>query len=64
LGYRFGVPQGGYWREMLNTDAGIYGGSNLGNSGGVMAEEIECDGFSASVLLTVPPLATVIFKAE
>jgi 1,4-alpha-glucan branching enzyme len=64
LGYRFGVPQGGYWREMLNTDAGIYGGSNVGNSGGVMAEEIECDGFSASLLLTVPPLATVIFKAE
>jgi 1,4-alpha-glucan branching enzyme len=61
--YRVGVPQGGYWREMLNTDAAVYGGSNIGNGGGVMADAIEYDGLPASVLLTLPPLATVILQA-
>ncbi len=39
-GYRIGVPQPGYYRERLNTDAALYGGSNVGNGGGVEAEEL------------------------
>ncbi|MEJ1976219.1 MAG: 1,4-alpha-glucan branching protein GlgB [Acetobacteraceae bacterium] len=62
--YRFGVPHGGYWREVLNTDAALYGGSNMGNAGGVMAEDVPSHGEPASVLLILPPLATVIFLAE
>jgi 1,4-alpha-glucan branching enzyme len=63
LGYRLGVPQGGGWREIMNTDAGIYGGSNLGNGGWVNAEDQPWDDLPASVSLTLPPLATVIFEA-
>ncbi len=62
-GYRFGVPRAGGWREIMNTDAGIYGGSNLGNGGWVTAEDQPWDDLPASVCLTLPPLATVIFAA-
>jgi 1,4-alpha-glucan branching enzyme len=62
--YRVGVPQGGYWREMINTDAAIYGGSNLGNGGGAMAEEVAWDDLPCSLSLTLPPLATLILQAE
>ena len=61
--YRVGVPKTGFWREMVNTDAGVYGGSNLGNNGGVEAEAIGLHGEQASVSLTLPPLATIILKA-
>ena len=61
-GYRLGVPRAGWWRERLNTDAAIYGGSNVGNAGGVQSEAVEAHGQSASVLLNLPPLATVIFE--
>ena len=64
IGYRLGVPQAGAWREIINTDAGIYGGSNLGNGGAVTAEEQPWGEFPASVSLTLPPLATVIFEAS
>ena len=47
-GYRVGVPRGGEWREIVNTDAAIYGGSNLGNGGEVRAEETESHGQPAS----------------
>jgi len=60
--YRVGVPQPGYYREILNTDAGIYGGSNLGNLGGREAESVSCHGRPWSVDLTIPPLAVVAFK--
>lgn len=64
--YRIGVPTGAghslYWEEILNTDAGIYGGSNLGNHGGVMAQEQQWHGHPASVQLTLPPLAAVILR--
>ena len=48
--YAVGVPSDGYWRELLNSDAGEYGGSGIGNMGGVEAEEIEAHGrpFSGS----------------
>ncbi len=61
-GYRLGVPRDGWWRERLNTNSGIYGGSNVGNSGGVQSERIEAHGRPASVLLRLPPLATMVFE--
>jgi 1,4-alpha-glucan branching enzyme len=59
--YRLGLPAGGLWREALNTDAGPYGGGNLGNSGAVQAEAMPWDGMPFSASITVPPLAAVIF---
>ena len=53
---RLGAPEGGWWRELLNSDAGIYGGSNLGNAGGVMAEPVAHHGRPFSLKLTLPPL--------
>jgi 1,4-alpha-glucan branching enzyme len=61
-GYRVGAPVPGYYRELLNTDAGLYGGSNLGNGGGVMTESLPWQGQPHSLVLTLPPLATLIFK--
>jgi 1,4-alpha-glucan branching enzyme len=57
--YRVGLPRPGRWTEVLNTDADTYGGSNVGNLGGVEAEEIGWDGQPASARVTLPPLATV-----
>jgi 1,4-alpha-glucan branching enzyme len=59
-GYRIGVPRSGFYREVMNTDAEIYGGSNVGNMGGVMAEETESHGRPCSITLTLPPLGTVM----
>ena len=61
--YRLGVPRGGTWRELVNTDAAIYGGSNVGNEGALQAQEIPSHGLPASLLLTLPPLATLILRA-
>jgi len=61
-GYRVGVPCGGFFRELFNSDSGEYGGSNLGNAGGVHAEQIPWHGRSHSIVLTLPPLASVILK--
>jgi len=63
LNYRLGVPIEGVWREIVNTDASIYGGSGLGNDGQVIAENISLHGQPASVSLTLPPLATLILRA-
>ncbi|AZB64194.1 1,4-alpha-glucan branching protein GlgB [Cereibacter sphaeroides] len=57
--YRIGVPEGGEWREILNSDAAIYGGSDVGNPGGLQAEEVSWHGRPASLRLTLPPLATI-----
>ncbi|HLW91210.1 MAG TPA: 1,4-alpha-glucan branching protein GlgB [Roseiarcus sp.] len=62
LGYRIGLPHAGHWREALNSDAGFYGGSNMGNLGGVLAEPRPAHGFDASAVLTLPPLATMFFE--
>lgn len=62
VGYRIGVPFFGWYREVLNSDSATYGGSNLGNGGGVMAESVACHGFSNSLSLTLPPLSVVYFK--
>jgi 1,4-alpha-glucan branching enzyme len=60
--YRVGAPHGGFWTELLNSDAGYYGGSGQGNQGGVEAESIPWHGFPHSLNITMPPLATVFFK--
>ena len=64
LNYRLGVPRGGYWRELLNSDAPIYGGSGLGNYGGCDATPMPYEDFSQSLSITVPPLAALFFKPE
>ena len=61
-GYRVGVPHGGHWNEMLNSNAAIYGGTDEGNFGGKLTEAITCHGFDNSLLLDLPPLAMVVFK--
>jgi 1,4-alpha-glucan branching enzyme len=63
-GYLVGVPFGGFWRELLNTDAGEYGGSGMGNGGGVMAEELPVHGRSHALRLVLPPLAVVYLKGR
>ena len=63
-GYRVGVPAPGYWKEILNTDAAVYWGGNIGNSGGVQAEAVPCHGQPYSLVLTLPPLAGVYLKGE
>ena len=60
--YRVGVPRSGRWRELVNTDADAYGGSGQGNAGGVWAEPKAWHGRPHSLLLTLPPLSTVILK--
>ncbi|MEZ5292322.1 MAG: 1,4-alpha-glucan branching protein GlgB [Vicinamibacterales bacterium] len=59
-----GVPVGGYWRELLNSDAHEYGGSGLGNAGGVTAEAEGHHGRPHRVRLTVPPLGMVVLAPE
>jgi 1,4-alpha-glucan branching enzyme len=60
--YRIGVPAPGYYRELFNSDAALYGGGNVGNAGGVTTEAIPAHGYSQSLNLTVPPLAGLILK--
>jgi len=60
--YRVGVPKPGFYRELLNTDSHLYGGSNFGNNGGVHAEPVPHHGMPYSVVVALPPLATVWFE--
>jgi 1,4-alpha-glucan branching enzyme len=62
LGYRVGVPQAGRWRELLNSDAPIYGGSGMGNLGGVETRHEPMHGQPQSLEITLPPLAVLFFK--
>ena len=61
-GYRIGVPEAGWYREVLNSDAEIYGGSNMGNGGGVHSDAIPMHGFDQSIALVVPPLGFLMLK--
>ncbi len=62
-GYRVGVPRGGAWREALNSDAQIYGGSNTGNGPGrLQAEAVPMHGQPFSIALTLPPLAALLLE--
>ena len=63
-GYRIGVPKPGFYREIVNTDAGHYGGSNVGNAGGLASEDVESHGYRQALTLTIPPLATVVFALD
>jgi len=58
-GYRLGLPMAGTWTEILNTDAGGYGGSGVGNLGSVTAADPPWHGLPASAELRVPPLGTL-----
>ncbi len=62
--YRIGVPHAGFYVEIMNTDSALYGGSNMGNLGGVNSEPMPMHGRPHSVSLTLPPLAAVVLRAE
>ncbi|MCP4639853.1 MAG: 1,4-alpha-glucan branching enzyme, partial [bacterium] len=63
--YRLGVPKGGPWEEILNSDAEAYGGSGQGNLGGVVASpEPFYEDFDYTLSVTLPPLGMVVFKRE
>ena len=62
--YQIGAPKGGHWRELLNSDAPMYGGSGQGNLGGVDASPVGRHGLLHSVTLTLPPLGAIYLKPE
>ncbi len=62
LEYRIGVPDAGWYAEVLNSDAAVYGGGNVGNGGGVATEPVAAHGFDQSLRLTVPPLGCLLLK--
>ncbi len=64
LNYQVGAPRGGFWRELLNSDARDYGGSGLGNMGGVEAAPVPAHGRHFSLALTLPPLSVSFFVNE
>jgi len=64
VGYRVGVPTGGWWREVLNSDAHDYGGAGAGNFGGVMAEPGGSHGRPFSLALTLPPTSVLLLRPE
>jgi 1,4-alpha-glucan branching enzyme len=63
-GYRVGVPRGGAWKEVLNSDAAEYGGSGQGNPESTRAAKVPCHGRPYSIEITLPPLAMVCFKSR
>ncbi|MCF7962757.1 MAG: 1,4-alpha-glucan branching protein GlgB [Pirellula sp.] len=63
--YRMGVPRDGFYREIFNSDSVHYAGTNVGNHPGILADsKIPQHGRPASIELTLPPLATVVFKLD
>ncbi|MEO0496482.1 MAG: 1,4-alpha-glucan branching protein GlgB [Pseudomonadota bacterium] len=62
LTFRAGVPLVGFWEEVMNTDAEIYGGGNRGNMGGKQSENIASDGQSQSVVVSLPPLSVIVLR--
>jgi len=62
--YRVGLPAAGFWREVLNSDAGVYGGGNQGNLGGVHADQQRWHNQDYSAEVTLPPLSILVLKAE
>ncbi|MHB8949907.1 MAG: alpha amylase C-terminal domain-containing protein [Rhodoferax sp.] len=57
--YRLGMPQGGPWREVLNTDLACYGGSGVSNGGTLASDAVACHGHAQSLLLSLPPLGVL-----
>lgn len=64
INYRVGAPSGGFWKEVLNSDAAQYGGSGYGNMGGLEASPVPFHGRPYSLSLTLPPLAALFFTWE
>jgi 1,4-alpha-glucan branching enzyme len=64
LGYEVGVPEPGYYKEILNSDAAQFGGSNMGNAGGVTASDQPRHHRPCSIRITLPPLGVVVFKIQ
>jgi len=64
LQYRVGLPRPGKWRELLNSDAAVFGGSNMGNLGGVVAADKPCHGQPCSADFALPPLSILVFRPE
>jgi 1,4-alpha-glucan branching enzyme len=62
--YRIGVPISAFYREVLNSDSELYGGSNMGNLGGTHSEQTVWHGRDHSIIITVPPLSCMVFKPE
>ena len=62
VGYLVGVPHGGYWHELLNSDGRDYGGSGIGNMGGAQAMAEKVHGRPYSLRLTLPPLGALFLK--
>jgi 1,4-alpha-glucan branching enzyme len=62
--YRVGVPQQGFWKELLNSDASLYGGSGQGNFGGCEAVPLPIHGYPFSLNMTLPPLGVLIYQRE
>jgi 1,4-alpha-glucan branching enzyme len=62
--YRIGVPDGGFYRELFNSDSGFYGGSNMGNGSGLMADSVPLHGRPCSLRVEAPPLGAVILKRQ
>jgi len=64
FGYGVGVPVSSAWREIFNSDAAVYGGSNVGNPGELKISDVSRHGFPVSLELVLPPLATIILQPE
>jgi 1,4-alpha-glucan branching enzyme len=64
IGYRIGVPAGGIYREIFNSDSAYYGGSNMGNLGNIASVQMLWMGFADSIAITLPPLAGVVFSLQ
>ena len=62
--YPQGFPEAGTWKEVLNSDAALYGGGDVGNGGSVVAKEDENHHQPASALITIPPMGVMIFEKE
>jgi 1,4-alpha-glucan branching enzyme len=64
VGYVLGAPQAGFWKEVLNTDSGIYGGTNFGNLGGAQTQEVPAHGQAQSLVLALPPLGGIVMRLD
>jgi len=62
--YRMGVPEGGFYRELINSDAALYGGSNIGNDGGMEAQAVPWHQYQHSVEIQLPPLGMLVLRRE
>ncbi|MGB7764598.1 MAG: alpha amylase C-terminal domain-containing protein, partial [Candidatus Acidiferrales bacterium] len=62
--YRVGVPEKRFYQEIMNTDSCFYGGSNVGNGGGVVADPVPWNDQQSSIKLILPPLSALVFKPK